>query len=342
MVTRRRSAFTLIELLVVIAIIGILIALLLPAVQKVREAANRSKCINNLKQMGLALQGYHDVNGSFPYGLTTKWSHYYYWSWMARILQYVEGDNIYRAADQWASSWGDVSTPLYPNNVWSPWGNWQKNPIDPPPNPAFGLVVQLYSCPSDNRVLQATKVPVSTKQSSGGGYWDSVGFTSYLGVAGLRADVALDSSTTRWTGVLFEDNAGVKTRPVKIADVTDGLSNTLFVGERPPSVDLEFGWWFAGAGYDGSGTGDVVLGSQETAYAQYNHCNRNPDVTAWIGFRPGDINQKCDQSHFWSLHPGGGNWLFGDGSARFLNYSANNVLDQLVTRAGGEVISDNY
>src|SRR5262245_33848407 len=107
----RRSGFTLIELLVVIVIMGILLALLLPATQKVRGAANRSKCANNLKQVGVAMHHYHDVNGTLPAGVQNPGERpllpppnqgwHPYWSWMALLMPYYEQDNLYRQADDY-------------------------------------------------------------------------------------------------------------------------------------------------------------------------------------------------------------------------------------------------
>lgn len=313
----RRLGFTLIELLVVIAIIAILIGLLLPAVQKVRDAAARTQCQNNLKQMGLALHNYHDVYQSFPSGVVqypgSAFSSYYYWSWMAQMMPFYEQQNLWNMADQWSKSNTAAMS-------WWPWGDYWNTP-QTPANPALGTQVKTLICPADAREL------LIISGSQAGIYPSSnVAFTGYLGVAGLQGDEAYEGEGPA-QGILYWGSA------VSFADITDGSSNTLMVGERPPSADLHYGWWFAGAGYNGSGDGDVVLGARAYNYAASLGCPNSK-----VGLQPGNINVTCDQVHFWSNHTGGSNFLFGDGSAKFLVYSANTVLPQLATRNGGEVV----
>ena len=302
---RRRKGITLIELLVVIAMIGILVALLLPAVQKVRQASKREACAEKLMQIGLALYGYHDTNGSLPPGVDSTGgppdtNPYWAWSWMAHILPYIGHDDLWQQADTYART--------VTNDPWEGTGS-----------PALGVPLDAWQCPADPRTLVGT-------------YGDfTVAFTDYLGVSGTHSfNLGGRPPPPYDQGVLYDNSQ------VTFSDITNGLSNVLMVGERPPSTDLVFGWWFAGAGEPNatdnlSGAVDVVLGVLEANLA-YPACPRfvaNP-------FMAGHINNPCDQFHYWSLHRHGANFLLADGSVHFFKYTTDPaVLIAMAYRSGG-------
>lgn len=190
---------------------------------------------------------------------------------------------------------------------------FRANPNAFSPHPDLNTVVPAFLCPADGRVTTA-QTSARTK--------NVVAFTSFLGVGGRDAVTARD-------GVLYQDSA------VRFADVTDGTSSTLLLGERPPSADFQFGWWYAGAGQQLTGSADLVLGVREPnlqPIASGSECGpgRYPFGPA-SGF-----NDQCGMFHFWSPHAGGANFVFADGSVRFVAYSADPLMPALASRAGGE------
>ncbi len=361
LVSSSRSAFTLMELLVGIAILAILVGLIVPAVQKVREAANRIQCASHLKQIGLALHHYHDQHSSFPPGLDNMpWltaapakqtQKYWMLSWMTRLLPYGEQEAVWRQMQQEEDNL-QVRLP----KRYDPWDNERFL--------GLGTEQPLFSCPADRRTLVATQVLDHHLPFT-------IAFTAYQGVSGIShrgghtstgntAPAALttqndeiDPTTGHKTGMngmlLPVQNTTGRCPPgVRIADVTDGLSHTLMVGERPPSADLIFGWLFAGFGVSGDGDGDVILGISErnelNPYGDKDSFGQpcsagHPDPNNPTAYKlsPGGLSNPCDQWHYYSLHPGGANFCMGDASVRFLSYNTSPIVQRaLATRAGGE------
>jgi prepilin-type N-terminal cleavage/methylation domain-containing protein/prepilin-type processing-associated H-X9-DG protein len=323
--SNKRPAFTLIELLVVIAIISTLIGLLLPAVQKVRESASRTKCQNNLKQIGIALASFHDTIGQLPPGLgalsdrkrvsvadytaPTEPTNQRVRSWMAHILHRLEQGNVYESLSL--------------------------HPTDAAMTAAYGIstansgstAIDTYVCPSDPRGAVGTPLNGGAAKS---------GLTGYAGVGGV--DSAWSGKWPQSDGVLYWRSR------TRIADVKDGTSQTLMVGERPPSKNLDFGLWQSLDTINWNKGGvdwefDTVQYMSNTDIAPYGMDSGSlcPFPTF---FGPGKFNNNCDFNHFWSPHIGGAVFLFCDGSVRFITYSARPVMNALATRNGGELVPD--
>jgi prepilin-type N-terminal cleavage/methylation domain-containing protein/prepilin-type processing-associated H-X9-DG protein len=298
---RRHPGFTLIELLVVIAIIAILIGLLLPAVQKVREAAARAKCQNNLKQVGLALHNYHGSFERFPPGFTSQAATVNGdglgpgWGWGAYLLPYLEQDNLYRQIDLVR----DIADPAHAQ--------------------VRVASLSVFLCPSDSPPR-----PTFTAVAEGGSPICEVAFANYVGVGGTFEVTGFPDTNT---GVLLRNSK------YRVGSITDGTSNTLVVIERENRRSPMTTWVGAvtnsvnpplNPAYEDEGPPTLVLTNTGEADE-----GRTPN------------NQLGHVEDSGSRHSGGVNALFGDGSVRFLRNSIDPVTWQSIgTRDGGEVVGD--
>jgi len=338
-----RTAFTLIELLVVIAIIAILIGLLVPAVQKVREAANRAQCQNNMKQIGVALQNYHGVYKRFPVGQYNDDNRN--WGWMTALLPYVEQENVYNALMTGSGVNFLIFVPGGGPNTFAGQAsgfnadnfNTTYTAASPPPAGSGGggvvnltagggaaaTIIPIYMCPSD---------PWQTLSNN------QYGKTNYLGNIGNDVNAG-----TTWgcgsptgaiqNGVLLQSNNNNSTWTVSIAMITDGTSNTVAVGE-------------------------VTSNNNNYLVTQTNHiptwAGGNPNFAACGSQRQDNyfrimdtafpLNNKAVASQadfgFSSQHSGGANFVFCDGSVRFISTGIDaNTYRAIGSRNGREPAS---
>jgi prepilin-type N-terminal cleavage/methylation domain-containing protein len=327
-----RSAFTLIELLVVIAIIGIIIALLLPAVHKTRATVNRIQCMNNLRQIGFALHNYHNSTGKFPAGSVYKqWPpgrREYFDTWTISILPYLELDNVFKLYD-----------PSLPNAI----------PDSQSPNMATlrQTLVKIYVCPADPNQFEP-----AYPETGPGGSWDlpiplcmpgNYRCVSGADWGGSQWGTGQGGSNENWDdaeqvaewlmlnhpearGAIHACPVGIA-RPESLRDITDGTSNTLMVGEYATKTHLSRRtyWAYAYTSYNDS---VVTYGQSRTLFPDYDLCSNTA---------PGGTNQ-CKRS-WGSFHINNIlNFLLCDGSVHGISTSVdiNTVLPALATIQGGE------
>jgi prepilin-type N-terminal cleavage/methylation domain-containing protein/prepilin-type processing-associated H-X9-DG protein len=311
-----RKAFTLIELLVVIAIIGILVSLLLPAVQKVREAANRASCQNNLKQIGLALHNYHDAFKQLPGNIRPSSTNTVRVRWVTFLLPYFEQDNLY-AQYRFDKNWSD------PLNL-----------------PLTGLPLKIFTCPSTPEPERLDYLP---ENPTGG----IAACGDYSGIYGVDPELLT---------LGFVDEAGEgaisKTKKLRFADFKDGLSNTLHVTEsagkpnlwqvnqqigQAPLVRVNGGAWSRPASEIPWLRGSSADGTVFPGPVAINAAN-GQQVTVY----PDPFYGVDGTGEVYGFHPGGVNALFVDGSVHFIEQSINiRTFAALVTRAGREVLPSN-
>jgi prepilin-type N-terminal cleavage/methylation domain-containing protein/prepilin-type processing-associated H-X9-DG protein len=341
----RRSAFTLIELLVVIAIIGILIALLLPAVQKVREAANRASCTNNLKQIGLAVHNFHDSYGFFPpSALRDDWA-----TWALLVLPYLEQDNIYRLWDlqyRYAEQAGqpdprpnNVKVYFCPSRRSSSSVGFSVDDIAPAASPANALGpfpggLSDYACNGGND---------STHNRPNGAmtYGNAVGITpggqSVTGNTTPNFNMSpVGTRMLTWTGV------------ISIASITDGTSNTLLVGEKHVRPGSREGKNEDRSVFSGNNANNYsrLAGIPPDGVAQTNGDTQYPlvldekDTTVSTSSPPGAYDSNLC---FGGPHPGICNFVFCDGSVKGVRTTVDLVtLTRLAVRNDGLPITGDY
>jgi prepilin-type N-terminal cleavage/methylation domain-containing protein len=278
-----RRAFTLIELLVVIAIMGVLMGLLLPAVQKVREAAARAKCQNNLKQMGLAMHNYESAFGRLPPGFFATLPPGNEvgpgWGWAFFLLPYLEQDPLYRSQDR-------------------------TKPVSS--SPLLTMVLPIFLCPSDIasdpfQVYGPGGVPISGLFAAPSSYAAVVG--------GDETEVTTGDSTGEFHGCFYRNSR------TRIADIKDGTSHTAFVVERAAGITQ--GTW-AGA-IPGA---RLRMGPKNPANMLNPNMDYDPDIfslahTNWIN-ATNDQSDDGGTDDSSSFHSNGANHLMGDGSVRFI------------------------
>jgi prepilin-type N-terminal cleavage/methylation domain-containing protein len=377
-----RIGFTLIELLVVIAIIGVLIALLLPAVQKVREAANRTSCSNNLKQIGLACHNFHDTYGRFP--TCPDWSDFtgpqspfadgtYYLgvaydangtplgikyqtaSWAYQILPFIEQDNLYKLSD--LSPVGSTPgtavnvVPLWPDNshhVGYPQGSYAID-LQKTAGPVRQTPVRVYNCPSKraSQLYPGIGGMVNFMDYAAAHPWQDEPMP--VNSDGLVWTDAGSAAFTWWgnegqQGVLVPRRAG----KITFAQIQDGTSNTIMVGEKfiPPEF-YNGGWDTDHYGLVGGGWVDdrrSTAAGQSAVSGAYNYGGgdstlANPSKDVNRNQMPAGVDQWRTMFIFGSAHPAGMNAVFADGSVHNVKYGIDpQVFNALGHRADGTTL----
>jgi prepilin-type N-terminal cleavage/methylation domain-containing protein len=304
--SRKRAGFTLVELLVVIAIIGVLVALLLPAVQAAREAARRTQCANNLKQIGIAMHNYHDTFQKFPFGWSDRGA-----GWTTMILPYIEQKNVYDTLGfNEADNWDSANTPN---------------------QRACGTYFNTFRCPS-----MAVIPKYITNQSI-----PNRVPASYRGVASSTADS--DDASTSKVGRSMEniDLEGIffMCSHVRMAEVADGTSNTFMVGESRFDTFVQDGnemdFWYIGSPQIDPCS--CLGGSGGTEFSEFCGSTGVPFNARAVPSTSGYVKELS----FSSLHPNGAQFVLADASVRFVPFTVNQQTYQaLGSRNNGESLSD--